>query len=182
MSIEANRIRLLNVWNFLQGKEAVIRVENDEEEGDYDTELQEAYADILAKTGIRAVMFKYVPQEMRFNNYIVSAQCDDSHIRKALQPKNHALPSGCYPRWRGSPTQNNGVSWHRVVARGDKAGLSGLKCRPSETAWENQTTSPRRPTTPLVPVQKESCRSNPWKAESLSYLESRGWKRCQTHT
>lgn len=77
MSIEANRIKLLNVWNFLQGKEAVLRIENDEEEGDYDAELQEAYADILAKTGIRAVMFKYVPQEMRFNNYIVGDSLED---------------------------------------------------------------------------------------------------------
>lgn len=78
MSIEANRIKLLNVWNFLQGKEAVLRIENDEEEGDYDAEFQEACADILAKTGIHAVVFKYIPQEMQFSNYIVSETSENA--------------------------------------------------------------------------------------------------------
>lgn len=71
MSIEANRIRLLNAWNFLQGKEAVLRIENDEEIGEYDTDLEEVYADILEKTDIRSVIFKYVPQEMKFSSYMI---------------------------------------------------------------------------------------------------------------
>lgn len=72
MSIEANRIKLLNVWNFLQGKEAVIRVENDEEIGDYDAEFQEACAVILERTGIHSIRFLYTPKGMQFKNYIVS--------------------------------------------------------------------------------------------------------------
>lgn len=72
MSIEANRIRLLNAWNFLQGKEAVIRVENDEEIGEYSVEVEKACADILDKTGIHAVWFLHMPKGMRFNNYVVS--------------------------------------------------------------------------------------------------------------
>lgn len=71
MSIEANRIRLLNAWNFLQGKEAVLRIENDEKIGEYDTDLEEVYADILEKTDIRSVIFKYVPQEMKFSSYMI---------------------------------------------------------------------------------------------------------------
>lgn len=71
MSIEANRIRLLNAWNFLLGKEAVLRIENDEEIGEYDTDLEEVYADIFEKTDIRSAIFKYVPQEMKFSSYMI---------------------------------------------------------------------------------------------------------------
>lgn len=71
MSIEANRIRLLNVWNFLQGKEMVFRVENSDERGEYDIEVDAACADILEKTAIHAVRFLHIPQGMRFSNYMV---------------------------------------------------------------------------------------------------------------
>lgn len=80
MSIEANRIRLLNAWNFLQGKEAVLRIENDEEIGDYDLELQEACADILEKTGIHSVGFLYIPQGMCFMDYVVNESVNSAMI------------------------------------------------------------------------------------------------------
>ncbi|EET59692.1 putative phage tail component domain protein [Marvinbryantia formatexigens DSM 14469] len=72
MTIEANRIRLLNAWNFLQGKEIVIRVENDEEVGEYGVELENACADILDKTGIHSVWFPYMPKGMQFHNYVIN--------------------------------------------------------------------------------------------------------------
>jgi hypothetical protein len=71
MSIEANRIKLLNVWNFLQGKEAVIRVENDEETEKYGAEVDAACADILKKTGIHAAWFLHMPKGMQFSSYVV---------------------------------------------------------------------------------------------------------------
>lgn len=70
MSIEANRIRLLNAWNFLQGKEAVLRIENDEELGEYDAHLLEVYAEILDKTGIHPIDFVYTTKELELINYI----------------------------------------------------------------------------------------------------------------
>lgn len=76
MSIEANRIKLLNAWNFLLGKEAVIRVENDEVKGDYSIELEKACADILEKTGIHAAWFLHMPKGMQYNNYVVSDTLD----------------------------------------------------------------------------------------------------------
>nr|WP_302592635.1 DUF4367 domain-containing protein [uncultured Marvinbryantia sp.] len=72
MSIEANRIRLLNVWNFLLGKEAVIQVENDGETEKYGAEIDAACADILEKTGIHAAWFLQMPKGMRYSNYVVS--------------------------------------------------------------------------------------------------------------
>lgn len=72
MTIEVNRIRLLNAWNFLQGKEIVIRVENDEEVGEYGVELENACADILDKTGIHSVWFPYMPKGMQFHNYVIN--------------------------------------------------------------------------------------------------------------
>ncbi len=84
MSIEANRIRLLNVWNFLQGKEAVIRVENSDGSGEYDARVEAAYADILAKTGIHSVMFMYVPKGLMFINHIT-----DETLENALMFYQH---------------------------------------------------------------------------------------------
>lgn len=80
MSIETNRIKLLNVWNFLQGKEIVMRAENNEEQGEYESQRLEACTDILERTGIHAVVFLYVPKGMQFTNYVVNETLKSAKI------------------------------------------------------------------------------------------------------
>lgn len=63
---------------FLQGREAVIRVENDEEMGEYSVELEKACADILEKTGIHSLYFPHMPKGMQLSNYIVSETLEDA--------------------------------------------------------------------------------------------------------
>lgn len=71
MGSEANRDRLMNAWNVLIGKEAVVRLNNEEENQRVDTAEWEARREIQEKLNVRIVKFIYMPEEMEYDYHII---------------------------------------------------------------------------------------------------------------
>lgn len=80
MSSEANRFRILSVWNTIVGEELRVKINNDGNRLIDDSELDAAYSDIKEKTGIDAVKFLYTPEEMEYSDYLIDQTSGETSI------------------------------------------------------------------------------------------------------
>lgn len=74
MNTEANRNRILAVWNNLVNDELIIDVYNNDSKDPYGHAEQEAYTEIEKELGITPIKFLYVPDEMEYDTYKVNKQ------------------------------------------------------------------------------------------------------------
>lgn len=80
MSSEANRFRILSVWNTIVGEELRVKINKDGNRLIDDSELDAAYSDIKEKTGIDAVKFLYTPEEMEYSDYLINQTAGEANI------------------------------------------------------------------------------------------------------
>lgn len=80
MTIEANRIRLANIWNMLLGREVMFQLKNENVPEEDDWRIQDACADILEKTGIHAIEFMYKPPQMGLEDYMADAELKTAYL------------------------------------------------------------------------------------------------------
>ena len=69
MTSEANRIRVLSVWNSIVGEELQVDFDNDEDINRDKVYEQEAYDKIKKELNIEPVQFLYLPTNMQYDNY-----------------------------------------------------------------------------------------------------------------
>ena len=74
MNTEANRNRILAVWNNLVNDELRIDVDNDDYGKSYSHDAQEAYTAIEKELGITPMKFVYVPDGMKYDTYMINKQ------------------------------------------------------------------------------------------------------------
>ena len=71
MSSEANRVKLLSMWNSVIGEELRIDFENEDNRIQDNQIKQEMDTDIKNKLGIQPVQLLYLPKGMQYRNYII---------------------------------------------------------------------------------------------------------------
>ncbi len=80
MSSEANRLRILSVWNSIVGEEMRINMDNEQDRMEDILEEQAAYNEIEDKLGIRTLEFLYKPEKMEFDDFIVSTENNSAYV------------------------------------------------------------------------------------------------------
>ena len=78
MSSEANRVKLLSVWNSVIGEELRLDFNNDDSYIDVDE--QKAYKQIKEKLGIEPFQFAYIPAEMTFQDYVINDEVKKANL------------------------------------------------------------------------------------------------------
>lgn len=71
MSSEANRVKLLSVWNSLLGNKWSINLENGDSHLIQDDEAEKMYNDIKSKLNINPVVLLYMPEGMVYRDYMI---------------------------------------------------------------------------------------------------------------
>lgn len=71
MTSEANRVRLVDMWNTMVGKEVVVRLEGSEENQLAKEDEKAAWSEIEEKLGIVPMELVYYPTELVFDNYTI---------------------------------------------------------------------------------------------------------------
>ena len=84
VSTEANRIKIVNVINTLVGKEALVRINNEDDRESYKKEELDAVEDIENRLGIKPVRFLYEVKGMEFAGYEI-----DNKIQTATMFYNY---------------------------------------------------------------------------------------------
>lgn len=74
MNTEANRNRIVSVWNNLVSDELRIDIGAEDSGDTSNLAEQEAYTEIERELGIKPIKFMYLPEKMVYDNYIVNKQ------------------------------------------------------------------------------------------------------------
>ena len=74
MNTEANRNRIVSIWNSIVNDELIIDVFNSDSKDPYSHAEQEAYTEIEKELGIIPMKFVYIPDGMEYDRYVINKQ------------------------------------------------------------------------------------------------------------
>ena len=80
MSSEANREKLVSVWNSVVDEKLRIDTSSEMRNSREDLEAQNAYKTIKEKLGIVSAKFMYIPYNMKFSNYEINDEMETANI------------------------------------------------------------------------------------------------------
>lgn len=80
MTSDANRLRILSVWNSLVNEELRIDIDNEEDRILDKVPEEDVYSKIENELGIHPIKFLYTPNEMVYDNYDINIEVGNAHL------------------------------------------------------------------------------------------------------